>query len=497
MTQIKQDISTQHLQTQTFELSSHMLESLELLQLPYLELEQKISKEASENPLLEEINPIEEATSSSNINDDKDDYLDNSSDSSSNLDMSFNENLDSSIEQVNEENLALEDEYQCNLLDNDPDEAYWSSGQEDAWTPVPIEPEPDFTELLHHEIASSNANLRIKELASEIVDTLDENGYLKTPLADIAMFLDAELFELDEALKLVQSFEPVGVGARSLQESLIIQLSRMDGDFSLLKEIINNDLEQVANNKLPLLAKKYGISLDTLNQNLNILRSLKPVPVQGNRTNNKEYIVPELEFYPTENGFDVKLIRDVRRRFSIAKRYEKLLQTKELTSDERQYISTKLARAKELLNALELRGSTLLRIGKLLATKQAGFILEGIEKIVPLSMKQAGVELELHETTISRAIDGKYAITPRGVIALRNFFSTTFNTVEDGTLVSTEIVKRKIKEIIQDEDATKPLSDEKISEILKEDGILVARRTVAKYRESMNIPGTSLRKRHI
>ena len=109
---------------------------------------------------------------------------------------------------------------------------------------------------------------------------------------------------------------------------------------------------------------------------------MKPVPVQGNRTNNKEYIVPELEFYPTENGFDVKLIRDVRRRFSIAKRYEKLLQTKELTSDERQYISTKLARAKELLNALELRGSTLLRIGKLLATKQAGFILEGIEKIV-------------------------------------------------------------------------------------------------------------------
>jgi RNA polymerase sigma-54 factor len=112
-------------------------------------------------------------------------------------------------------------------------------------------------------------------------------------------------------------------------------------------------------------------------------------------------------------------------------------------------------------------------------------------------MKQAGIQLDLHETTISRAIDSKYALTPRGVLSLRNFFSTTFNTVEDGTLVSTEIVKRKIKEFIQEEDATKPLSDEKISKLLEEEGILVARRTVAKYRESMNIPGTSLRKRHI
>lgn len=498
MAQLNQAISTQHVQTQTIELSSHMLQSLELLQLPYLELEQRIFKEASENPLLEEVNPIEDNAISNNSNDDKAELLDNQLDSSSRDDsFSYSESLDSSIEQANEENYAREYEYQCNLLDNDPDEAYWSSGQEDAWSPVPTEPEPDFTELLHHEIASSKVSSRIKELAAEIVDTLDENGYLKTPLADIAMFLDADLYELEEALELVQSFDPPGVGARDLKESLLIQLSRKEGDFSLLEKIITNDLELVANNKLPILAKKYAISLDTLNQNLNTLKSLKPVPVPSNRSTTKEYIVPELEFYLTENGFEVRLLRDVRKRFSIAKRYEKLLQTKELTSDERQYISTKLAKAKELLNALELRGSTLLRIGKLLAETQAGFIEEGIEKLVPLSMKQAGIQLDLHETTISRAIDSKYALTPRGVLSLRNFFSTTFNTVEDGTLVSTEIVKRKIKEFIQEEDATKPLSDEKISKLLEEEGILVARRTVAKYRESMNIPGTSLRKRHI
>jgi RNA polymerase sigma-54 factor len=210
-----------------------------------------------------------------------------------------------------------------------------------------------------------------------------------------------------------------------------------------------------------------------------------------------QYVVPEIEFYATENGFDARLIRDVRKRFSIAKRYENLLQTKELTYDERQYISTKLAKAKELLKSLELRGSTLLRIGKLLCSIQSGFIKVGIEQLVPLSMKQAGIQLELHETTISRAIDSKYALTPRGVIALRDFFSTTFNTVEDGTLVSTQVVKKRIKEIIDNEDPTKPLSDEKISQLLDEEGILVARRTVAKYRESMHIPGTSLRKQHI
>jgi RNA polymerase sigma-54 factor len=496
MAQFKQEISTKVVQTQTFELSSHMLQSLELLQLPYLELEQKLVKEASENPLLEEVNPQDEYFKDNTSKEDKFDDFDNET-SSNNETYSYSENLDSSIEQVNEENLAREEEYQYNLLDNDPDEAYWNSNQEDAWSPVPMEPEPDFTELLYHEIASCNATSRIKELAKEIVNSLDEEGYLATPLADIAMVADADLFELEEALELVQSFEPVGVGARSLKESLLLQLRKMDGDFSLLEKIITNDLDFIANNKLPALAKKYNISLATLNENLAVLRSLKPAPVLANRSTTKEYVVPEIEFYATENGFDARLLRDVRKRFSIAKRYENLLQTKELTYDERQYISTKLAKAKELLKALELRGSTLLRIGKLLCSIQSGFIKVGIEQLVPLSMKQAGIQLELHETTISRAIDSKYALTPRGVIALRDFFSTTFNTVEDGTLVSTQVVKKRIKEIIDNEDPTKPLSDEKISQLLDEEGILVARRTVAKYRESMHIPGTSLRKQHI
>lgn len=457
--QISQSANLKQKQTQY--LSQHQMQGLELLQCPFLELEQYLAAQLAENPLLEELSPA--AEDEEKIQDENNDDIER-------------------------------DEWGDEVNIPDPERVRRDAEQPDYWLNRPA-PEPTLVEQLDSEIATSKCDRRIGELAMEIASLIDDTGYLKTPLADIAMTCDADISELEDALKLIQSFDPPGVGARNLQECLILQLERKNMLTPLLNDIISFGLDDIEHNRIPKLAAKLGVSIDELSQALGVLRTLNPVPGK-NESGRAEQVPVELEIIRKNDGsYQVSLTREQPVRLGISSRYESLLANNDLSEEDRNYLKEKLAAAKELIRTVEQRKSTLLRLGEVIAGHQKDFLDSGREYLHGFTMKQAADELNVHETTVSRAVDGKYISTPHGVFPLRYFFSTGF-TGSDGQDISANAVKQLLRELISQEDGHSPLSDEKLSGILKESGLSVARRTVAKYREAMKIPAASLRKKY-
>lgn len=451
-------------QKQIQHLSQHQRQSLEVLQCPVLELEQFLASELAINPLLEELAP--EPSS--------DEPAENSSD--------------------DEMQLEIErDEWGEEINVPDPERLRRDADMPDFWMNRPA-PEPTLHEQLESEILTSRCSVRTIELAREVAEYIDETGYLQTPLADIAMICDADINELEEALELIQSFDPPGIGARTLSECLKLQLMRSNKLTPLLDDIISTGLEDIEHNRIPQLASRLGVTVAEINTARAELRKLNPVP--GVSARQAEQVPVELEVIRLEDGsFQVRLTREQPMRLGISKRYADLLLDPSMSEEDKNYLKEKLASARELLRSLEQRKSTLLRLGEVIAEHQKDFLDFGTEHLHSFTMKQAAEEIGVHETTISRAADGKYISTPQGVFPLRYFFSAGF-ICADGQDISANAVRKMLKELIENEDPYAPLSDEKLAGLLKESGLPVARRTVAKYREAMKIPSASGRKKY-
>lgn len=445
-------------------LSQRQRQALEFLQLPLADLELRLDRELTENPLLEEEFPGEPIPEAEKDQPEKED------------------------ESTLAERIAEADSWQENLpIPGD-------SGEEknDFWSNVAA-PGPDLIEMLEREIAGCSAPEVIKNIARMILLSLDDSGFVATPLADIAMSCDATLEETESALELLQSFDPPGIAARNLPECLVIQLRRFGNMTPVLEKLFAFGLEKVAQLPLTALSRKLGETPEALKTAMETLRRLNPAPA-GDFARASEVITPELEFYRDKDGaYRVRMLRENRRRIVISPAYANMLASPaELSAADRRYIEEKLARAKEVLQALESRRSTLLRLGEEIVRVQEDFFLYGVRGLHPFTMKQAGDALQLHETTISRAISGKYALTPRGVLPLKYFFSGGFADA-DGDAVSSRAVEERIRELISAEDPAKPLPDDAVAKVLQGEGINIARRTVAKYRDKLGIPPSSRR----
>ena len=326
---------------------------------------------------------------------------------------------------------------------------------------------------------------------------LDDSGYLTTPLADLAMSCDADLEELEAALHYVQSLDPAGVGARSLGECLRLQLERSGRLTPLLAAVLDNGLDDVARNRLPALAHRLRVPLDELKAALEELRRLDPAPGRRLTTTTAECIRPEVEIRRGDHGFEAVPLDDRERRLIINPVYRELLDTADLAAADRSYLREKLQRAREFIQALEQRRSTILRLAEVIASEQGPFMEHGVEALRPMTMKQAAARLGVHETTVSRAAAEKYILTPQGIFPFKFFFSGKVAAAgTDAGELSNRAVMERIRELIAAEDPKHPLSDEKIAAALTAGGVAIARRTVAKYRESMKIPPTNLRRRH-
>ncbi len=452
------------------QLSGSQLNSLELLALPQIALSARLAQEFAANPVLEEVPPEPSGDiapgndSAESVDNDENDYETNS--------FCAEEWADNLPLPGNERDAALSD--------------YFSN------SPAPP---PSLKAMLLSELSCSACPEELLPAALEIISALDDDGFLTLPLPDIAMSCDAGMDEVERALAWVQNIAPAGVAARDAAESLKLQLLRRGELTPALEKLLSEGVEELEKNQLPALCSKLGVSPQELTAMLKTLRQLDPAP---GREKNKSsaVIVPDIEIIRREDGsLHTEVKRDHLARITVSPLYEKMLDDPGLAADDRKYIAEKISRAQELVQALRMRGSTLERLGDVIIGEQRDFFEYGVSALRPLTMKHAAELLNLSESTISRAVAEKYAATPKGVYPLRFFFTGGFAAGNDGE-IAVQAVKSRIREAIEDEDPRTPLSDEAIAAQLRSDGIPVARRTVAKYRESMNIPTSSRRKKH-
>lgn len=333
-----------------------------------------------------------------------------------------------------------------------------------------------------------------RKVGTFIIESLDDNGYLKSSKYEIASILNVDRDQITRLLRIIQGFDPSGVGARSLRECLLIQLKLRGEVTSTVKNIILEDLRDLATNRFAVIAKKRSILLEEVQRIGDLLKTLEPKPGRGFSSPQVRYIFPDV-FVDKVNGEYITLLNDTASpRLQINDTYQQMLKNPD-RKDVSEYLSKRLQIALLLIKNIEQRRTTLDRIVRAIVAYQKDFLEKGVMFLRPLNLKRIAEETDVHESTVCRAISGKFVQTPRGTFELKYFFSSGVTDI-DGEGISSESVKKRIREIVDGENAIKPLSDIRITEILRNEGIDISRRTVAKYREEMNIPSSQGRKRY-
>ncbi|NGX41799.1 MAG: hypothetical protein K940chlam7_00073, partial [Chlamydiae bacterium] len=334
------------------------------------------------------------------------------------------------------------------------------------------------------------------EMAEEIIGNFDESGFLQTPLEEIALLNNFSEPHLKELLCEIQTFDPYGVGAATLQESLLIQLRCRQMQDTLAYKILEQHYEDLLHNRIPNIQKGLNVSVEAIQKAIEQEVShldLHPGTLYSKKI--VQHIVPDVTLKLTEETIEVIINDEYLPTLRLNSRYMNMLNDRNLSKETKDFVRNKLVSAKWLLKNLDQRNETIHRIVMALAKWQRDFFLNPDGKLTPLTMKVLAEELDLHESTIARAVSNKYVDSPRGILLLRYFFSNAYTTAE-GQNISSNTVRDALKTIVDEEDKKKPLSDEAISKLLQRRGIRCARRTVAKYRTGMNIGSAKQRKQY-
>ncbi|MDY4322877.1 RNA polymerase factor sigma-54 [Pectobacterium brasiliense] len=335
-------------------------------------------------------------------------------------------------------------------------------------------------------------------IATSIVDAVDNTGYLTVPLQDILDSIgddDVTLEEVEAVLKRVQRFDPVGVAARDLRDCLLVQLSQFADDTLRLTEarlIVSDHLDLLANHDFRSLIRVTRLKEEVLKEALALIQSLDPRPGQSINTGESEYVIPDVLVRKVQGIWAVELNTDSVPRLQINQQYAALGNSARNDSDG-QFIRSNLQEARWLIKSLESRNDTLLKVTRCIVEQQQDFFEQGEEFMKPMVLADIAQAVDMHESTISRVTTQKFLHSPRGIFELKYFFSSHVNTDSGGEASSTAI-RALVKKLIAAENPVKPLSDSKLTALLSDQGIIVARRTVAKYRESLSIPPSNQRK---
>jgi RNA polymerase sigma-54 factor len=339
-------------------------------------------------------------------------------------------------------------------------------------------------------------------IATALIDSIDDNGYLSTTIDDIYQGLDfpeeleVEPSDVESVLHRIQCFDPIGVGARDLSECLSVQLRHMPTDTPYLKEakiLAEQYLGQLANRDFNFLVRHLKIQNDELQDIIRLIQSLNPRPGAQITDKEPEYIIPDVIVKKKKGRWTVELNPDTLPKIRINSQYAGMIRRAD-NSDDNTYLKNHLQEARWFLKSLQSRNETLLKVAKCIVERQRGFLEYGDEAMKPLVLRDVAEAVEMHESTVSRVTTQKFMHTPRGIYEFKYFFSSHVSTTDGGECSATAI-RAIIKKFLAAENPNKPLSDSKIAELLMKQGIKVARRTVAKYRESMAIPPSNERKR--
>jgi RNA polymerase sigma-54 factor len=349
------------------------------------------------------------------------------------------------------------------------------------------------TEHLEWQLNLLQISDKLEEIAVCVVGNLNEDGRLTTSNEEIAEMCGCSLEMVEKARQIVMRLEPVGCGVRDVKECLYVQLEANGEGNSLAAELVQNHLEDLQPHRLQHLAKHTGIDLHLLNEEINKIRRLDPYP--GRRYSSEEpiYVAPEVYIEKVEDDYVIYFTDDGSPRLRISSTYKKLVDQEGTTKETKDFIKDKVRSAVDLLRNIEHRRQTIYRVVECIVQRQREFLEHGVQHIKPMMLKDVAEDIGMHLSTISRVVNRKYAHTPQGVIELRRFFSEGMLN-EDGEEVSTRILKLRIKKMTEEEDSRKPLTDDQIAKILSKEGVKLSRRTVAKYRDQMQIPGSRERK---
>ena len=333
-----------------------------------------------------------------------------------------------------------------------------------------------------------------REIGTAIIGNLDDDGYLVASVDEIASMGEWGLDEVERVLALVQAFDPIGVAARDLQECLTLQLHHLGLDGTPTEKIVSEHLRLLQNHQVPEIARRLGLTIDEIKHHVEIIRGLDPKPGSRFNPTQSPYVIPDVYVVKVEDQYVAVLNEEGLPQLRISPVYRRLLDKGGEASDEtRAYVKEKFRSALWLIKSVDQRQKTIHKVATSIISFQKDFLDHGIEHLRPLVLRDVANDIGMHESTVSRVVTNKYMHTPQGVFEMKYFFHSGISS-SYGESVSSVTIKQRIRKIIEAEDARRPLSDSKIVSILQGEGLMLARRTIAKYREEMKIPTSNQRK---
>ena len=472
-------------------MTQHMQQAINLLQASIMELSPLIEVEMEQNPVLE--------YSDECFDDDEEDL--NQAEESIHEDSEDNEEIP--------ETALVFDEHDFNILHRLDEDFRNYLTSDEIESSIKTTSKDKSQNFLEHSVRQSHslfqqlidqareAFLTPKELslAEFIIGNLDQSGFFTESILEVSILQNCSPKEVSRILEIIKTFTPIGIGASGLNEALLIQLRALGKEKSLTYQIIENHFDDLLHNRIPIIKKNLKCSIEQIEQTINDIAKLDLHPGAQPSIGQISYILPDISLRDDGGNLVIDLNEDSIPRLRINKKYLRMLENENIDIETKDFIRQKIASAKWLLRNLLERSDTIYRITESLLKRQHIFFHNPDGMLTPLTMKIVADDLELHESTIARAISNKYIETPRGLLPFRFFFTPGLLTTQ-GEEVSTNLAKQMIKELIAAEDSKKPFSDEMISRLICEKGIKCARRTVAKYRTTLNIGSAMQRKKY-
>jgi RNA polymerase sigma-54 factor len=454
-------------------------QAIKLLQMSKLELVEEIQQELVENPVLEET-----------------------------LEGPPQERQEAEAEKPEGESADAEakdpfDEIDYESYFQDLDAGYVPRGTREVSEELPsidntLSEPLDLGDHLTWQLDLSTSSPERKEIGRAIIGNLNEDGYLQATMEEIQEMGGYPAKEVEATLRMIQGFDPVGVAARDLVECLTVQLKHLGQEGTPAETIVRFHMDKLQNRRYRELAEALDLDMEDLKAEIEIIRGLDPRPGQKYNKASSEYVVPDVYVVKLGDEYQILLNDDGLPRLRISPVYRRMVSrgaARETPADAKDYVRQKLRSALRLIKSLEERQRTIFKVATSIVKFQKGFLDFGIEQLRPLVLKDVADDIGMHESTVSRVVNNKYMHTHRGLFEMRFFFHSGIASTHGGESVSSLTVKERIRKIIGAEDDRRPLSDAAIVKILKGEGLQIARRTVAKYREEMKIPSSSARKR--
>ena len=464
--------------TQQLIMTPQLQMAIKLLQLSRLELMDTIKTELEENPALEE---VPDGTSTEQ--------------STEPTEAATTENPE--VKEVTIDDKIQEDVDWSNYLDeyNTPGRVHHESeGRDTPRFEAFIASNESFNDHLLWQFLMTKPDKEEESIASLIIGNLNKDGYLDVSVEEIVITSGSAPEKIEDVLSIIQTFDPIGVGARDLSECLLIQAKFLGLDDTIVIDIITNHLSNLEKKNYKAICKALKKSMDEVVSAINVIKSLEPKPGRQFSDEIPQYINPDIYVYKLEDEFVIMLNDDGMPKLRVNSFYKtSITHGKNISGEAEDYIQEKMRSAAWLIKSIHQRQKTIYRVMESILLFQREFFDKGIAYLKPMVLRDVAQDIQMHESTISRVTTNKYAFTPQGIFELKYFFNSSIRRSHGGSIASAS-VQEKIRQIIANEDSKKPFSDDKIARILKEDQIHIARRTVAKYREMLKVLPSNKRK---